>query len=78
MPNAVGWGSCPERTLIRDGVLTGDMGIFTDVGRKFEETKQSLIDSDQPAYVCHSCEKSVNKNTEYCPHCGEDTVEPVS
>lgn len=54
------------------------MGLFSDVGRKFEETKQAFTDSEQAEYVCVSCEKSVEKDYEYCPHCGEESVEPVA
>ena len=54
------------------------MSLFSDVGRKVEKTKQELIDGKQAEYVCVSCEKLVDENYEYCPHCGEETVEPVS
>ncbi len=54
------------------------MGIFTDVGRKFEETKQTLTDSGQADYACVSCEELLEENYEYCPHCGEASVEPVA
>ncbi|SDM54648.1 zinc-ribbon domain [Halogranum gelatinilyticum] len=54
------------------------MGLFSDVGRKFEETKQSLTDTQQPEYVCTSCEELVREDFEYCPHCGEDSVEAAA
>jgi len=54
------------------------MSLFRKVGEKFEETKQSLTgDTGGVAYVCRSCEESVSENYEHCPHCGEETVEPV-
>jgi rubrerythrin len=67
-----------KRTLIHVAILSCSMGFFSDVGRKFEETKQSLIDSKQAEYVCASCENPVNENSEYCPHCGKDSVEPAT
>jgi rRNA maturation endonuclease Nob1 len=54
------------------------MGLFSDVGRKFEETKQALTDSKQAEYVCVSCEKTVDENYEHCPRCGEESVEPLT
>lgn len=59
-------------------MLFPSMGLFSDVGRKFEETKQSLIDSEQAEYACASCENPVTEDFEYCPHCGEGSVEPVT
>lgn len=53
------------------------MSLFSDVGRKFEDTKQAFTDSKRANYVCVSCEELVDENYEYCPHCGEETVEPV-
>lgn len=54
------------------------MGLFSDVGRKFEKTKNALSDSTQAKYVCVSCDEPVDENYEYCPHCGEESVEPVA
>lgn len=59
-------------------MLSWVMGLFTDVGRKFEETKRSLVDTEQGEYVCTSCETTVDEDTDYCPHCGEDSIEPVA
>lgn len=59
-------------------VLLVRMGLFSDVGRKFEKTKKAVIDSKRAKYVCVLCEKSLDENYEYCPHCGEDSVEPVT
>ena len=59
-------------------MLSSKMGLFSDVGRKFEKTKQTLTDSKQAKCVCVSCEKPVEENYEYCPHCGEESVEPVT
>ena len=53
------------------------MSLFSDVGRKFEETKRAFIENEPAEYVCTSCEKPVDENYEYCPHCGEGAVEPV-
>jgi predicted RNA-binding Zn-ribbon protein involved in translation (DUF1610 family) len=53
------------------------MSLFERAGRKFEETKRALVDEADAAYVCRSCEEAVTTNAEYCPHCGEATVEPV-
>ena len=54
------------------------MGLFGDVGRKFEKTKQAVTGSTDAEYVCGSCEQSVAENHEHCPHCGAASVEPVS
>lgn len=53
------------------------MSIFTKVGKKFEETKQSVVGGKQSKYVCQSCEESVKEEYEHCPHCGGGPVEPV-
>jgi rRNA maturation endonuclease Nob1 len=53
------------------------MGLFSNVGRKFEEAKQAYISDKQTDYVCVSCRESVEKDYEHCPHCGEETIEPV-
>ncbi|MFC7166085.1 hypothetical protein [Halospeciosus flavus] len=56
------------------------MSLFRKAGKKFEEAKQAF-DGDgaetDTTYVCRSCEKSVAENHQYCPHCGEETVERV-
>ena len=59
-------------------MLSLKMRLFSDVGRKFEKIKQAFTDSEQAKYVCVSCEKPVEENYEYCPHCGEESVEPVT
>jgi len=53
------------------------MSLFRKAGKKFEETKRSVIDGEEAAYVCRSCEEAVEEDYEYCPHCGEASVEPV-
>lgn len=53
------------------------MSLFEKAGKKFEETKQTFVDGKGAEYVCRSCEEPVAENYEYCPHCGERTVEPV-
>lgn len=53
------------------------MGLFKEAGKKFEETKRSFVGGDDAEYVCRSCEERVTKHYEYCPNCGEETVEPV-
>ena len=63
--------------FIRVAVLSLIMSLFSDAGRKFEDTKQAFTSSEGAKYVCASCEKPVDENYEYCPHCGEETVEPV-
>jgi rRNA maturation endonuclease Nob1 len=54
------------------------MSLFSDIGRTFEETKRSLVDGEQAEYVCTSCESAVTDDFEYCPHCGEKSVEPAT
>lgn len=53
------------------------MSLFERAGKKFEETKQTFVDGTGAEYACRSCEEPVAENYEYCPHCGEQTVEPV-
>lgn len=53
------------------------MSLFRKAGKKFEETKQSFMAGTDAEYVCRSCEKPVMEDHEYCPHCGEKTVEPA-
>ena len=56
------------------------MGLFEKAGKQFEKTKQTFTggkDAEDAEYVCLSCEKPVVEEYEYCPHCGEETVEPV-
>ncbi|EJN60650.1 hypothetical protein HSB1_12530 [Halogranum salarium B-1] len=47
------------------------------MGRQFEKAKQTYIGDGQMEYICASCREPVEKNYEHCPHCGEETVEPV-
>jgi len=57
------------------------MSLFRKAGEKFEETKRAFVDGGGEAetkYVCRACEESVADDHEYCPHCGEDTVEAVA
>lgn len=67
----------PKPTLIHVAMLPRPVSLLSDIGRKFEKTKQTFTDSGRSEYVCVSCEKPVEKNYEYCPHCGAETVEPV-
>lgn len=53
------------------------MNLFRKAGATFEEQKRKLLGGDGPAYVCSSCEESTSEDAEYCPHCGEASVEPV-
>ena len=53
------------------------MNLFRKAGEKFEETKQTFVGGKEAAYVCRSCEEQVAEDYEYCPHCGEETVESV-
>lgn len=71
-------GTSNELTLIRVAIQSQIMNLFSDVGRKVEKTKQALTDGKQAEYVCVSCEELVDEDYEYCPHCGEETVEPVT
>lgn len=50
------------------------MSLFRTAGKKFEETKRAIVGDEDAAYICRSCESSVETDTEYCPHCGEDSV----
>ncbi len=63
--------------LIRLAIQSYLMSLFSNVGRKFEKTKQAFIEGGRAEYACVSCEKPVDEEHEYCPHCGEETVEPV-
>lgn len=58
-------------------MLSLSMSLLSDIGRKVEKTKQTFTGSERAKYVCVSCERSVEKNYEYCPHCGAETVEAV-
>ncbi len=71
-------GALNELTLIRVAIQSQIMSLFSGVGRKVEKTKQAFIDGKQAEYVCVSCEELVDEDYEYCPHCGEKTVEPVT
>lgn len=53
------------------------MSLFREAGKKFEETKQAYLGGGGAEYVCRSCEESLTENHEYCPHCGEATIESV-
>jgi len=52
------------------------MSLFDRAGRKFEETKRSLV-GGSTRYVCASCEAAVAEDYDHCPHCGDAAVEPV-
>jgi Zn finger protein HypA/HybF involved in hydrogenase expression len=53
------------------------MSLFKKAGKTFEEAKQTFVEGEEAEYVCRSCEEPVADNYEYCPHCGEETVEPI-
>ena len=53
------------------------MSLFEKAGKQFERTKRVFVDGADAEYVCRSCEEAVAENYEYCPHCGEATVESV-
>lgn len=53
------------------------MSLFRKVGKKFEEAKQTVTGSDDVEYVCRSCGEAVFEEYEFCPHCGEEEVEPL-
>ncbi|WP_380679846.1 hypothetical protein [Salinigranum sp. GCM10025319] len=53
------------------------MSLFKKAGKKFEEAKRTFVDGEKAEYVCRSCTEAVSENYEYCPHCGEETVERV-
>ena len=54
------------------------MSLFRKAGEKFEETKRSYLDGDDPEYACRSCERPVDGDYEFCPHCGEAAVEKTA
>ena len=53
------------------------MGLFRKAGKKFEETKQAVLDHAEAGYICRSCGELFEEESEFCPHCGEDAIEPV-
>lgn len=53
------------------------MSLFKKAGEKFEETKQAFASGADSGYVCRACEEPVAEDHTYCPHCGEESVEPV-
>lgn len=53
------------------------MSLFREVGKKFEETKRSLLEGEEAEYRCQSCEEPLTQDYETCPHCGAETVESV-
>lgn len=52
------------------------MGLFREAGKKFEETKRMIMDGNEAEYICRSCDEPVAGDYGYCPHCGEQPVEP--
>lgn len=52
------------------------MGFFRKAGKKFEETKRTVIGDDEE-FVCRDCETTLEEDYQYCPHCGEPAVEPI-
>lgn len=53
------------------------MSLFSKAGAKFEVARQAFIHGNEGEYVCQSCDEAVTEAYEYCPHCGEGSVEPV-
>lgn len=64
-------------TLILAPAHVFDVSLFSDAGKKFEKTKRALVGDEEEAYACAACEQPVAEDFEYCPHCGEDAVEPT-
>lgn len=53
------------------------MDLFKKAGKAFEETKQSFLKGAKAEFECTSCGEPVTTESEFCPHCGEASVEPV-
>lgn len=53
------------------------MSVFRRLGKSVEKTKRAFTDGSDTDFVCQSCDQPVEKDYEYCPHCGEPTVERV-
>ena len=53
------------------------MSLFRKAGEKFEEAKRTYSEAKGAGYVCQACEEPVTENYDHCPHCGEESVEPV-
>lgn len=51
------------------------MGLFRKAGKKFEETKRTVLGDDDSKFQCGSCGEPLSEDFEYCPHCGESTDE---
>lgn len=51
------------------------MSLFRKAGKKFEETKQSVLETNKAKYQCQSCGEIVEEPFEYCPHCGDAAIE---
>lgn len=64
-------------TLIHTPHLDTAMSLFSEVGKKFEETKQTFTSDEDDEYVCRSCEETTASDHDHCPHCGEQAVELV-
>lgn len=47
------------------------MDIFRKAGRKFEETKQSVM-GEEDEILCEECGEPVPEDVAYCPECGAD------
>lgn len=69
------WEANPILILI--ACLDGPMSLFRKAGKKFEETKQSVLEGKSADFVCESCKEQVSKDYEYCPHCGKDAIVPL-
>jgi hypothetical protein len=61
--------------LIRLALLHTVMSLFRKAGKKFERLYSGEGDH---GFVCLSCEEQTVENFEYCPNCGEGTVEPIA
>jgi|AntRauTorcE11898_2_1112593.scaffolds.fasta_scaffold55287_1 rRNA maturation endonuclease Nob1 len=55
------------------------MGLFNNLGKKFEKLKQSAESSadDEATHGCKECETLLYTDYDECPECGSDSVVPV-
>jgi rRNA maturation endonuclease Nob1 len=52
------------------------MGLFNNLGKKFEELKQQAEDSasEEATHGCQECKTPLYADYEECPECGSDSV----
>lgn len=55
------------------------MGLFNDLGRKFEKFKKEAESSagEEATHGCRECETLLYTEHDECPECGSDSVVPV-